>query len=92
MASLSVFAADIESFVDTLLEEWGTVFTHNWKLCVCVVLGFLMTVALPLVGILWCHKHRRGKYVPPATNTQTLGELGKLDPAPKSFSLGCGGG
>ena len=53
---------DIDVFVDELLSNWGTVMTYNWRIAVCVIFGFVMTLLVPIMGIVWCHKHRRGKW------------------------------
>ncbi len=52
---------DIEQFVDALLDEWNVVITYNWQICTLVVLGFIMTLIMPLVGIAWCILHCRGR-------------------------------
>ncbi len=57
------FSDDIGAFLDTLLEEWGTVFTYNWKLCVCAIFGLIMTIVMPILGVVWCIMHKRGKSV-----------------------------
>ena len=52
---------NVNVFIDTLLEEWQTVFTYNWRICFCIVFGFLMTLLVPIGGIIYCCMHCRGK-------------------------------
>ena len=53
---------DIDAFVQELLDNWGTVMTYNWRVAVCVIFGFVMTLLVPIMGGVWCHKHRKGKW------------------------------
>lgn len=45
---------DISGFVDTVIAEWWTIFTYNWAICVCLVIGVLLTFIMPIAGIIWC--------------------------------------
>ena len=35
--------------------------TYNWRICVSVVFGFIMCLAVPIAGIVWCVKRCKGK-------------------------------
>ncbi|TRY67097.1 hypothetical protein TCAL_14694 [Tigriopus californicus] len=45
---------DISAFVDTVIAEWRTILTYNWALCLCLVIGVILTFVMPIVGIVWC--------------------------------------
>ena len=45
---------DPDVFIQELADNWNVVISYNWRVCVSVVFGFIMTLLIPALGIVWC--------------------------------------
>ena len=48
---------DPQAFERALLRNWSQILSYNAGLCVCVVLGLIMLLAMPTIGVFFCCFH-----------------------------------
>jgi len=43
----------MDPFLDALIADWQSVVTENWRFTFAIVFGLIMTVLMPIAGLIW---------------------------------------